>query len=354
MDIELPQRILSTEAELLRTHVSARVAPVGLAHLGYELAIPKTWASAAEFGPTPSGPLETRGIGFFASAGADGAPTIAVTATPVPYEVPLDAWARWLFECEGWTVLHAAWFPGPAGLFYDVAGTCVREGVSYVRRSGVSVVGSDILMINCQCAREHWELVMDDFWTALMTFEPAANDASRMEPWVRAYVAEPSFELAHPGTWLHEPVAKHEVGVSAIDVRLPDAEGGRLLAYLQVRARRLSGEPLPPLAALDASTLARLDASGVSASASADTTQPLTQHDDPRAVAIDGWLGGFTGRAQMHGATVEALRGYLVRGDTLVTFLALSPLLQAQPLVWLRARRAWEIARATLVTLALR
>lgn len=352
MDIDLPQHIHATEAELLRTHVRARVAPAGLAHLAYELALPKTWASASEFGPTPSGPLETRGIGFFANAGADGAPTIAVTATPVPYEVPLDAWARWLFECEGWTVLKGAWFAGPAGVFYDVAGTCVRDDVEYVRRSGVSVVGSDIIMVNCQCARAHWELTKDDFWTALITFEPAVKGESRMEPWVRAHTGHteaPSFELAHPGTWLHEPVAQHEAGVSAIDIRLPDADGGSLLAYLQVRARRLSGAPLPPLAALDASTLARLGASGVVATEA--STQPLMPRDDPRSIAIDGWLGGFVGHAQMHGTTVEALRGYVVRAETVFTFLALSPLLPAHPLAWLRTRRAWEIARATLAAL---
>jgi hypothetical protein len=345
MNIDIPRHIRAPEAQLLESHVRARVAPAGLTHLAYELALPKAWASAAEFGPTPSGPLETRGIGFFASANLDGAPTIAVTATPVPYEIPIDAWARWLFACEGWSMLQAAWFAGPAGPFYDLAGTCIRDDIEHVRRSAVWVVGSDIIMVNCQCALDHWVHVKDDFWTALVTFEPAAKGATRMEPWVRARASEPSFELAHPASWLHEPAPSSEAGVSAIDMKLPDADGRELLGYLQVRARALNGAALQPLAALDASTLARLEASGVSAVGS--STQ-LTTEDDPRSIAIDGWLGGFHGHAQMQGTTVEALRGYIVRADTVFSLLALSPMLQANPLASLRARRAWEIARGSL------
>jgi hypothetical protein len=345
MNIDSPQHMRATEQQLLESHVRARVAPAGLAHLAYELAVPKAWASAAEFGPTPSGPLATRGIGFFASANLDGAPTIALTATPVPYEVPIDAWARWLFACEGWTTLQSVWFPGPAGSFYDIAATCIRDDLEYVRRSAVWVVGSDIIMVNCQCALDHWVHAKDDFWTALITFEPAAKGATRMEPWVRVRAGEPGFELAHPASWLHEPVEPHDAGVSAIDLKLPDADGGELSAYLQVRARRLSGAPLQPLAALDARTWARLEASGVTAVGS--STQ-LTTDDDPRSIAIDGWLGGFHGHARMLGTTIEALRGYVVRGDTVFTLLALSPLLQANPLASLRARRVWEIARASL------
>src|SRR4029077_9994064 len=134
----------------------------------------------------PSGPLQTRGLGFFASEDRDGAPTIALTATAVPYDIPIDAWARWLFECEGWTTLSASWFPGASGLFYDITGTRMFDGLSQVRRSAVSVVGSDILMVNCQCALERWDDAKDDFWIAIATFEPAGKDATRMEPWALA------------------------------------------------------------------------------------------------------------------------------------------------------------------------
>lgn len=346
MDIDIPHHIRATDEELLHTHVRARVTPAGLEQLAYELAIPKTWGSAAEFGPTLSGPLETRGIGFFASANVDGAPTVAVTVTPVPYEVPIDAWARRLFECEGWTTLSASWFPGPAGLFYDITGNCIRDEIEYVRRSAVIVAGSDIVTVNCQCALDHWANAKLDFWTALITFELAARGSTRMEPWVRALVSEPSFELAHPGSWLHEPVAAHEPAVSAIDIRLPDADGETLLAYVQVRARQLNSAPLPPLAALDATTVARLDASGVTLVGSSTA---LTLDDEPRAVAIDGWLGGFRGLGQINGTTIEVLRGYVVRGEIVCTLLALSPLLSVDPLAALRTRRVWEIARATLV-----
>ena len=57
-----------------------------------------------------------------------------------------------------------------------------------------------------------------------------------------------------------------------------------LMQRLIVRARRLSGEPLPPLASLDAGTSARLEASGVGATEG--STQPLT----PQAATWRGFI----------------------------------------------------------------
>jgi hypothetical protein len=307
--------------------------------------------------------LEPKGLGFFASHHTDGAPVIAVTATGIPYEVPLDVWARLVFEREGYEVVAAAWFPGPTGLFFDITG--VRAGkpqpeeaaqnapadadqatanTVHVRRSAIRAYAPEVISVNCLCALGHWEFAKEVFWAALATFKFTAPGPTRFESWVQVATTAPGFEFAHPASWLNEPVAQPPEGISAIDVRLP-GEDDRLMAYLQVRAELLDGREPPTVEELEASELERLEGSGF---VPAQASEPRPERDDPRAAAVAGWLGSFVVDGTLQDAPVTTLRGYLLRNEVVFTLLLISPRRDANPVVWLRALRAYEIARATL------
>lgn len=73
----------------------------------------------------------------------------------------------------------------------------------------------------------------------------------------------------------------------------------------------------------------------------------LTEDGDPRAVAVDGWLGGFVAQGRMGTSDVVARVGLIERDGVAVTFSSISPTPTDDPLVALRAERAFQIARAT-------
>jgi len=339
-------------ASVEETHLNVEVAPSGAEHLTYRVVVPRAWPLSASFGPTPEGMLETRGLGFFASANQATAPVISTTATNVPYEIPLDAWARLVFEREGYEVVAASWFPGPNGLFYDITGARpLHEDTFELRRSAVRVQGNEIICLNCMCSRDEWDYAKQVFWVAMISFQLIHAKPSRMEPWLRGAAEDaPAFELAHPATWTSEPVEDPPEGVSALDIRLP-GQDEKLLGYCQVRAERLGSAPAPSLEQLDASALVRLKNSGFEP-APGEPAKRLTEDNDARAASVKGWLGGFSSDGTILGGEVTSRRGFIVRDGVVYAFAMLSPRMKNNPLVALRTLRVFEIARATLTALA--
>lgn len=347
--LDIPQQAPHVLATLEQTHVVLEVTPNEDARLAYNLAVPRDWAYSEEFGPVPSGLFKTAGLGFFAGSAEPGAPVIAVTVTPVPFEVPIDAWIRLSLATEGWQIVAAGWFPGPNGLFFDITGQRLVDDQLEVRRTSVRVDGSRIFSVNTFCERKHWDAAKEIFWAAHVTFKLLGGGAqTRMELWAKAEASAPDFELAHPATWSAEPAAadseEGDGDVSGLHVRLLDAQGKTLLAYLQVKAVRSAAGQLQ-LAALHEKSLAQLRRGGV---VPLPGEQPLSADEDPRALGVEGWLGGFSGRARMGDSEVATRLGYVQRAELSFSFALLSPLMADDPLTALRAQRVFEIARATL------
>lgn len=295
-----------------------------------------------------AGPAEpTRALGFFAETTKPGFGVIAVTVTTVPFEIPIDAWVRATFEDEGWSIVSSFWFPGANGLYFDITGERVVADVLEVRRSSVRVRGGDIFSVNCMCARSLWDHFKESFWVAHATFAVKRASEAPMEPCIQAAAHNPGFKIAHPNSWLSEPVEAPPEGVSALDVRMVDATATELLAYLQVKAvRHEGGAPAVTFGERIEHAIASLERSGFTRSA--DSQHVLTEEDDPRSIAIEGWRGGVTLTGEITGGAVNVRIGIVDQSNTTVTFTALSPPLRDEPLIALRTQRVFEIARATL------
>lgn len=126
-----------------------------------------------------------------------------------------------------------------------------------------------------------------------------------------------------------------------------DAAGERLLAYLQVTARRRErGEAAPNFVLYQNESQALLTGADFVAN---DEPRRLTVEDDPRSEAVDGWLGSFVWSGAMKGGAVSARAGFLDRSDKTFVFTLIGPRLEDDPLIALRSQRAFEIARSSLV-----
>jgi len=345
--LDIPVSAPRVTATLEQTHVMFEGTPSTNPLFAYRLAIPKGWAYSAQFGPVPEGPFASQGLGFMTGSARSGAPVVAVTVTPIPFEIPIDVWVRSSMTAEGWTVVSARWFPGAKGLFFDITGTRTVNDVEEVRRTSVRADGIHVFSVNCLSAREHWDEAKEIFWVAHSTFQLVKPvGTTRMEPWLAASAdRRPDFVIAYPMSWSASPVEKAPDGASGLDVRLLDAKQETLLAYLQVQAVALEeGEAVPSFDVLVAKAVKRLGSAGFKP---AGPPKPTSAGDDPRAAAVDGWLGGLVGTGRLAEADVTARLGFVVRDRNVVTFLLFSPLLADDTLVALRAERAFEIARAT-------
>lgn len=334
-------------AQLEQTHVLLRITPEPTPQFAYELATPKGWAYSAALGPVSDGLLLPRSLGFVAGSADPQGPVIAVTVTPVPFELPVDTWTRLSFAAEGWTVLSAEWFPGAAGLFFDITGTRVVDHVEQVRRTSARADGGHIFSVNCFTSRAKWDQAKEIFWIAHATFKVLkGTGTARMEPWAGAETESPPFRFAYPVSWSEAPVPSPLPDVSAVDLRLLNAKEDVLLAYLQVQLVRLAdGEAAPSLETLAAKGKARLAKAGYHET---QPMMPLGEDQDPRQIAVEGWLGGSQGRGRLAEADVIGRLGFVHRARAVVTFMMICPVPEDDLLVALRAQRAFEIARSTL------
>jgi hypothetical protein len=198
------------------------------------------------------------------------------------------------------------------------------------------------------CSHAQWDQFKEIFWIAHSTFELALKGSTRMEPWHAGAAEHPDFQFGYPASWNAETKTPKPNVTSLVDVRLVSADGNILLAYLQVVAhRRTDTEAAPVLDLCERESLALLEAAGLVPRAE---PRQLTSEEDPRAEAVSGWLGGFRCEGEMKGARVYARTGFMDRAGITFTFTLLSPLLADDNLLAMRAQRAFEIARASLVT----
>jgi hypothetical protein len=344
--LDIPFAAPRVLAAMETSFVNAKVTPNGDSKLAYSLALPREWAYSKRFGPVPDAPFETRGLGFFAHSAEPTSPVIAVTLTPVLYEIPIDAWIRGRFGADGWGIVSAQWFPGPCGLFYDLTGIRVTDGVEYVQRTSVRNDGARIFCVNTFCPRSAWDEVKEIFWAAHVTFELlAGTKKTQMEPWLSAAGKSPDFQVAYPISWSAQPAASAPQGVSAVDLRLVDTRHEKLFAYLQVKAEHdPAGDP-ESLERLQALTLSKFEKGGITL---AGPLEPSTDRNDPRTPAVEGWLGGATGRGRLSGGDVAVRMGFIRQAGITVSMSMISPTIGDDTLAALRAQRTFEIARDTL------
>jgi hypothetical protein len=342
--LDIPQHVPSVADDLAESYVRAEITPND-PKLAFDLLIPKTWAVSSELGPVRHMLFHAAGLCFFTPVTEESGPVIAVTAAPCPFDIPIDRWALLSAAHEGWSVVASRWFPGSAGLFFELTATRMVDDVEYVRRTSVRIGQGSIVSVNSMCTRPQWDAVKEAFWTAHLTFALLQKDESSLEHWLRARVQRPAFSTVYPASWQAEPVPGQVGQSSGLHVRLVDASAQTLLAYLVVKAER---NPFPkPLPLIELWHEARRTAQSAGV-AMTSSPQQTTPGEDVRAAAVPGWLGGFVADARLGTADIAFRVGFVARSELIFSVSLCSPKLQDDTLVALRAERAFEIVRAGL------
>jgi hypothetical protein len=345
IDIPCSAPDIAASAEL--THARVQLTPNDDPMLSFELLVPKVWLYSSSIGPVVQAPLITQGLGLFTPGGELGTPIVAVTVTRCPFEVAIDAWVRWRMSQEGWTILKAQWVPIPEGPFYDVtAHRTIEGGHELIRRTSVRADRGRIFSVNCSCDREHWDAVKHDFWAAHVTFGILGNSGDpTSEAWLRCSGEQPGFEAGYPASWQAEPAQPRSREMSGMHLRLTDPRHDVLLAYLFIQAER--SDPRARRSTLELIDQAKtmLSTAGVQL-----TQNPiaLLASRDPRAKAVQGWLGGCSAKATLGEAEVDIRFEFVQRDHVAFTVAMCNPPIADDAWTALRAQRAFEIVRSTL------
>jgi hypothetical protein len=316
--------------------------------LAYRLGVPAQWAFSRHLGPVVEELLIPEGLGFFAGSPEPGSPVVAVTVTRFPFEIPIDVWVKQALAQQGYTLVAGRYFPGPNSIFFDATATRGSGDAEEVLRTTAHADGGRVFSVNTMCARRHWDAAKEIFWVAHVSFKLLnGTGSSQLEPWKEVYTTDPNFGIAYPFSWSAEAVKSSWSGVSEIEVRLLDGAGKVVLGYVQVRALRDSEQSKQlPLERLRDENIARLRKSfGYVPSR---PFEALTEQDDPRGEAVEGWLGGFAGEEKSGDSDVAIRLGFLRRGGNTFCLSALSAPVRDDTLAAFRTQRAFEIARDSL------
>ena len=350
--LDIPYAAPTLGDAIEKTFANLQVTPNNDAALAYRLGVPGQWSGPQRLDPVAAKPLAPQGLGSFAGSVQPGSPATAVTVTRFPFELPVDAWVRHSLAQQGYTLVAGRYFPGPHSIFYDATATRGSGDAEEVLRTSAHADGGRVFSVNTTSARRHWDAAKETFWVAHVSFELLnGTGSSQLEPWKEVYTKDPAFGVGYPSSWSAEAVKSSRSGVSEVELRLLDGAGKVVLGYVQVRALRDSEQSKQlPLARLRDENIARLRKSF-----SYVPSRPfvaLTEQDDPRGEAVNGWLGGFAGEEKVseNGSETDvAVRlGFLRRGGNTFCLSALSAPVRDDTLAAFRTQRAFEIARDSL------
>jgi hypothetical protein len=348
--LDIPYHAQHVLQQMPETHARFEIEPAHDPTLAFDLVLPRKWVHSTQLGPVPQAVLQESGLCWFTVSLEPGAPSVAVTSTVIPYELPLDSLMQALFQREGFEVVKGSWFPGPLGLFYELTGTLERDGIQFVRRTSARADGARMVCVNSACAVEHWNSYKEIFWVAHVTFSLLkSSGSSQVEPWVRARTRGLSFEVAYPQSWSSELVEESSHDDSGIHVRLADIDEDKLYAYLLARAQRRPQVTTESSAVWLDIALRMLQASGLE---QLGGPARLSDEEDPRSIAVEGWRGGYYGVGRIRDAELYWRVGFVVQRDVLTTFVLYSPKKSDDLHVALRAQRAFEILRGGFELLA--
>ena len=341
--IDIPNKAPDVLANMAQTHANVDVESDEDPSLNFNLALPKSWVQRKAPASFRQALFPARALATFAPEPKNGGAVAVVAAVaPITHEIPLDVWSRATFEQEGYQIVDAHWFPGPNGLFFDITGRRTEPNGEIVRRSSVRQDGARLFLLNAISPIDQWDEVKGNIWAAHVTFELLNARGGTVEERRTIIARDPAFRVEYPESWEGEVGKSRDRGVSGVHLRLPTPDNTDLAAYLFVRAAAAADGGVDALVERTIQIAAK---SGVSAQAK---PVRLSDEEDPRSIAVEGWLGGYSVPARMGTADIILKVGFVRREGLDFTFLLCSPQPSADLLSALRAQRALEIARASL------
>jgi hypothetical protein len=336
---DLPTAAPAVMAALAETHQVIAFTPGDDMSLAYRITLPKGWRAETDLGPAPGPFAQPTLIGLFAPAATPDAPFVSVSVTRLPVEVNLEDWLDFICAQEGWQTFLGRWLQGPHGLVADAGATRAGPAGKEIMRAMAKSDSGRIFITSCVAVAGQWDRYKEDFFVAGASFElarPSGDDS--LEPLREFEGGEPAFGVAYPGSWQAHPQPPSVPGKSALDVRL--ISEGQLLAYLLIKATDREAHPQTTLDKLIEESQHELVQSGF-----LPTDKGVFPAHDLLGAEIPGYEGTAVVRGRLADDNAEARLGYRLITGMAFSYTLLSVRQEDNPLLWMRSKRAFELAR---------
>jgi hypothetical protein len=326
-----------------RTHDLIHLTPGGEERNAYSILIPKGWTSEADLGEQPVDIGALTRIGFFHDKVGPDAAIVQISMTRLPLEIGLLDWVQFQagqFAVE-LTVCREVQFT--YGLGVDAGGWAGPPDNRHVARLVAFVDEARIFVCMAMVRKDRYPALLRNFTIATQSFalvNPTGNQ--QLEQWLCGNArGDASFRVAFPATWVSRNVNIPVAGKTGFDVLLLREE--ELQAYLRIKAidpGRANGD------LTDAALLK------VAAEELADANMRLsgswTATNDSTFAGVPHLTGFYFSPGTFGQANVEFRCGLLERGGLRFVLTLVSGRKIDDPITWMRARRALEIALTTV------
>jgi hypothetical protein len=322
----IPQDILDDSFGLVA------VVPPLAPELGFRVALPNDWAQDPEI---PMAPLEQEAFSQAAMFRApDGDISFQALATSIPFEVCLLDWLKHQSAIHDFSLLNAQSYDTETGQVVHAVGQADSGG--HLR---VLVVGNGPSVFLClgRAPEDASEETIETLGLAAAAFEFVETDIARTrEPIVTFTDRDRMFRVLHPASWSPETLNRLRPRKAGVDFRLT-GDDDETLGYLRVEADTRHPCDEEGLERMLELTLDGIGEAGVE-------IQALQAYTEEEGQPPDRWIGDCTfGESQAQIAIV--LRP---TAACWLSVLAFYPRREDDPWAWMRGKRAYEIASATV------
>ena len=319
-----------------KDHHLARI-DTGVWDAVFQLFVPKDWTMETNLGERLDAPLRPVPLGLFLAPGKDGSALISVAGYRMNMEVSLEDWVNHALAQYDVIPFGGRWVNTPRGLCYDAGAVQKKPGGRYFCRVTAFAFGGIIYIVTSQCLEALWPQLKNSFLAANLSFEIMGANSEfhrNLEPW-KVWTTAPGAGTGtmYPGMWLAESVPTRSGVVKAADFKLANAAGDQLVAYL-----RLKFESGSAAEALD-QVVKKLNGTGFEITR--DTLVKCTP--DSYSLLFPGNEGMWVAKIIRDNEPGEIRVGMRRLASALAVVVLISPAQSQQPVLWMRAKRAFEI-----------
>jgi hypothetical protein len=327
---------------LAHTRNKVEVTPQGDISLSYSLLLPDNWVKEQEEAAGfawPGGKWARIGL-FSENRNRPDMVVVQVYCTRIPFEVSLLDWMELEAERYGTRLTSCQLYEHATGRVVDAEGVYGSSENEHIVRLVAQIGNGRIFLLVGMVAAARYSAVKEDISAVVGSFNLLQRAGTGHLENIQTIIgAAPAFSVDYPQSWLARGAASKIQGKSGLDLLL--ARNQQLMAHIRVKAVSQDTEVLSASIASEKAT-EELQEAGV------QITSDWKVDEDRAVNTVGGLTSVVIGDGLLSGSPVEVREGFLKKGHLWFAITLLSAPKSVDRILWMRSKRAYEIALASV------
>jgi len=334
--------LTTSDVEYLRdSHNLVYGTPFNQSSIAYKIILPKGWIAEKDLGQQEQTSGSLVKIGLFAETRPQNPAVVQVFYTSLPFEVGLLDWLEFQSEQTGVRILHSATCELACGRAADVGGVYGDSTNQFIVRSIAHIDNARIFMVSAMVKKERYIECTKEVAIATNFFRLLRpTGGTRFEPLLKIQGKQPNFNVASPASWTARLMPPKLSGKSAVDIFL--AKDDNMMAYLRVKATDPSIAGKVSIEEKKQSAIIELLEANVKLQTSWAKDEKILLQNTNEPVEI------LSASAILGENKVEVRLGLIQRDALDFAVTLISATKQTERILWMRSKRAYEIALDTV------